>query len=233
MKDISMWTKQKVASTIDHAVLKPSLIDSDIIKGCQLGRKYHVASVCVRPSDVSTASKELEGSGVKVSVVVGFPHGSNRSEVKALEAKLAIADGAQELDMVMNIGKFLSGQYDYVRNDIKAVVDEARPHSVAVKVIFETCYLTMEQIAKATELSIEAGADYVKTSTGFAEGPATPEAVDAMIKTAAGRIKVKPSGGIRDYQTALGYLQQGADRLGVGSTEAVLDGAPANDKSNY
>lgn len=226
-----MWTQDKVAATIDHAVLKPSLIDSDTIKGCALGKKYHVASVCVRPSDVSIASKELEGSGVKVSVVVGFPHGSNRSEVKALEAKLAIADGAQELDMVMNIGKFLSGHYDYVRDDIRAVVDEARPQGVAVKVILETCYLSIEQIAKATEISIEAGADYVKTSTGFAEGPATPEAVDAMIRTAAGRIKVKPSGGIRDYETALGFLRQGADRLGVGSTEAVLEGAPIDETS--
>jgi len=226
-----MWTKEKVASTIDHAVLKPSMTDKDIIKGCQLGKKYQVASVCVRPSDVPTAAKELEGTGVKVSMVVGFPHGANRTEVKALEAKLAIADGAQELDMVMNIGKFLSGQYDYVRDDIKAVVAEAHHHNVLVKVIFETCYLSLEQVAMATEIAIEAGANFVKTSTGFAEGSATTEVVGVMIKTAAGRIKVKPSGGIRDYATAVGYLEQGADRLGVGSTEAVLEGAPVTD--NY
>ena len=218
-----MWTKEKVAAVLDHAVLKPSLTDNDITKGCETGKKYKVASVCVRPCDVAAANKQLEGSGVKVSVVVSFPHGASRSEVKALEAKLAIEDGAEELDMVMNIGRFLSGDYDYVCNDIKAVVNEARKYNVLVKVIFETCFLTNEQIAKATELSIEAGADFVKTSTGFAEGPATTEAVDVMIKTAAGRIKVKPSGGIRSYEKAVTFLKQGADRLGVGSTEAILN----------
>lgn len=228
-----MWTKEKVAATIDHAVLKPSMTDSDIIKGCELGKKYRVASVCVRPSDVKIAYEELKGSGVKVSAVVGFPHGANRSETKALEAKLAIEDGARELDMVMNIGKFLSGDYDYVLNDIKAVVNIAHQHNVLLKVIFETCYLSLEQIAKATEISIEAGADFVKTSTGFADGSATAEAVDIMIKTAAGRIKVKPSGGIRNYDTAVSFLNQGADRLGVGSTEAVLNGAPVDDKETY
>jgi deoxyribose-phosphate aldolase len=227
------WTREKVAATIDHAVLKPSLTDQDIVQGCQLGKKYQVASVCVRPSDVAAASRELAGSGVKVSMVVGFPHGANRSEVKALEARLAIQDGAKELDMVMNIGKFLSGQYDYVRDDIKAVVNEAKPHGVLVKVIFESCFLTLEQVAKATELAIAAGADFVKTSTGFADGSATPEAVATMIKTAAGRIKVKPSGGIRDYAKAVAFLEQGADRLGVGATAAVLDGAPANADDKY
>ncbi len=228
-----MWTQEKIAATIDHAVLKPSFTDSDITKGCQLGKKYKVASVCVRPSDVALAKKELAGSEVKVSVVVGFPHGANRTETKALEAKLAIEDGASELDMVMNIGKFLSGNYDYVRDDIKAVVDEAHKHDVLVKVIFETAYLTGEQIAKATEISIEAGADYVKTSTGFADGSATVEGVDIMLKTAAGRIKVKPSGGIRDRQRAVMFLEQGADRLGVGATEAVLEGAMADEKEKY
>ncbi|MFA5204088.1 MAG: deoxyribose-phosphate aldolase [Lentisphaeria bacterium] len=228
-----MWTREKVAATIDHAVLKPSMTDEDILQGCRLGKKYQVASVCVRPSDVAAASRELAGSGVKVSMVVGFPHGANRSEVKALEARLAIQDGAQELDMVMNIGKFLSGQYDYVRDDIRAVVNEAKPHGVLVKVIFESCFLTLEQVAKATELSIAAGADFVKTSTGFADGSATPEAVATMIKTAAGRIKVKPSGGIRDYAKAVAFLEQGADRLGVGATAAVLDGAPANADDKY
>ena len=230
---MTQWTREKVAATIDHAVLKPSMTDADILAGCRLGKKYQVASVCVRPSDVAAASRELAGSGVKVSMVVGFPHGANRSETKALEARLAIQDGAKELDMVMNIGKFLSGQYDYVRNDIRAVVNEAKPHGVLVKVIFESCFLTLEQVAKATELSIEAGADFVKTSTGFADGSATPEAVATMIKTAAGRIKVKPSGGIRDYAKAVAFLEQGADRLGVGATAAVLDGAPANADDKY
>lgn len=228
-----MWTKQNVAATIDHASLKPELKDSDTVKACELGKKYHVASVCVRPSDVATAYKNLKGSGVKVSAVVGFPHGANRSETKALEAKLAIEDGAEELDMVMNIGKFMSGDYDYVRNDIRAVVNEAHKKNALVKVIFESCFLTLEQVAKATELSIEAGADFVKTSTGFASGSATPEAVEMMLKTAAGRIKVKPSGGIRSWETAVAFLNQGAHRLGVGSTEAVLENAPVNANDKY
>ena len=156
-----MYSKEQVANTIDHAVLKPTFTEEDVIAGCGLGRKHGVASVCVRPSDVATAARELQGSDVMVSVVVGFPHGSNRGEVKALEAKLAIEDGARELDMVMNIGKFLSGDDDYVLDDIKKVVAQARPHGVLVKVILETCYLDKEQIAHATELSIAAGADYV------------------------------------------------------------------------
>ncbi len=228
-----MWTKEKVSATIDHAVLKPSFTDNDVIKGCELGRKYKVASVCVRPSDVALAKKQLHGSGVKTSVVVGFPHGANRSETKALEAKLAIEDGAEELDMVLNIGKLLSGDYEYVKNDIKAVVKEAKKFGVLVKVIFEIYYLTNQQIQDATKLSIEAGADFVKTSTGFAEGSATIEAVDIMIKTAAGRIKVKPSGGIRNFEDAVRFLELGADRLGVGSTEKVLGDSVANDNENY
>lgn len=228
-----MWTREKVAATIDHAVLKPSFTDQDIIEGCRVGKKYQVATVCVRPSDVATARKQLEGSKVKVSAVVGFPHGASRTEVKVLEAALAMEDGARELDMVMNIGKFLTGLYDYVRSDIRAVVEEAHRRKVLVKVIFETCLLTLDQVAKATELAIEAGADFVKTSTGFAEGPATPEVVAVMLKTAAGRIKVKPSGGIRSYEKAVAFLQQGADRLGVGSTEAVLEGAPVAENDKY
>ena len=155
--------------------------------------------------------------------------GASRSEVKALEAKLAIEDGADELDMVMNIGKFLSGEYEYVKRDIAAVVAEAKPKGVLVKVILETALLTLEQVAKACELAIEAGADFVKTSTGFNGDGATPEAVEVMLKTCAGRAKVKPSGGIRDWDTALRFVRMGADRLGVGSADKILDGAPAGD----
>jgi len=228
-----MWTQEKVAQTIDHAVLKPSMTDADIVEGCRLGKKYKVATVCVRPTDVPAAAKELAGSPVKVSMVVGFPHGANRTEVKVLEAQLGMADGAAELDMVMNIGKFLSGDYEYVRKDIKAVVEAAHPRGVLVKVIFETCFLTLPQIAQATELAIAAGADFVKTSTGFAEGSATPEAVAVMLKTAAGRIKVKPSGGIRSFDKAAAFLEQGAHRLGVGSTQAVLEGAEIKSNEKY
>jgi deoxyribose-phosphate aldolase len=182
--------------------------------------------MCVRPTDVALAAKELKDSEVAVSAVIGFPHGSNRPEVKALEAKLAIEDGAVELDMVMNMGKFLSGDYDFVRKDIEAVVAEAKKSNVIVKVILEICYLSPEQIAKACKIAEAAGADYVKTSTGFGDGPATPEAVEIMIKTVGKTMGVKAAGGVRTYETAVGYLKQGCKRLGAASTQAVLDGAP-------
>jgi len=221
-----MFTRDQVAKTIDHAVLKPFATDKDIIEGCKLSDKCGVASMCVRPTDVTLAAKELKNSKVDVSMVVGFPHGSNRPEVKALEAKLAIEDGAFELDMVMNIGKFLSADYDFVRRDIEAVVAEAKKAGAIVKVILEICYLSDEQIAKACKIAEAAGADFVKTSTGFGDGPATPEAIDIMMKTVGSTMGVKASGGVRTYETAAGYLNQGCKRLGVASTQAVLDGAP-------
>ncbi|HLB72554.1 MAG TPA: deoxyribose-phosphate aldolase, partial [Sedimentisphaerales bacterium] len=156
-----MFTKQQVAKTIDHAVLKPIATDQDIIDGAKMCAERQVASFCVRPTDAALAAEQLRGSNVPVAVVVGFPHGANRPEVKALEAKLAIKDGAAELDMVMNIGKFLSADYEFVQKDIEAVVAEARKRNVIVKVILETCYLAPEQIKKACLLSRAAGADYV------------------------------------------------------------------------
>jgi len=221
-----MYTKKEIAKTIDHAVLKPFAVDNDVIEGCKMCDENDVCSICVRPTDVPLAAKVLADSECKVSVVIGFPHGSNRTEVKALEAKLAIEDGAVELDMVMNIGKFLSGDYDFVQKDIEAVVAEAKKHNAIVKVIQESCYLSPEQIAKACKIAEAAGADYVKTSTGFGDGPATPEIIDIMIKTVGKTMGVKASGGVRSYETAVGYLKQGCKRLGVGSTQAVLDGAP-------
>ena len=221
-----MWTKEQIAKTIDHAVLKPESTAEDVIAACGVGREYGVATVCVRPTDVPLAKQRLEGSDVAVSMVVGFPHGSNRLEVKALEARLAIEDGVAELDMVMNIGQFLSGEYGYVKRDIEAVVAEARPHGVIVKVIIEICYLSPEQIARACQIAEAAGADYVKTSTGFGTGPATPEAVEVMGRTVGQTMGIKAAGGIRSYETAVGYLDQGCTRLGASSTRAILDGLP-------
>lgn len=228
---MTKWTKSKVAATIDHAALKPTMTDKDIVAQCDLGKKYNVASVCVRPSDVALTTEQLAGTAVVPSMVVGFPHGANRPEVKALEARLGIQDGAKELDMVMNIGKFLSEDYDWVRRDIEGVVAEAKQAGdVQVKVILETCYLTPEQIAKACEISRDAGADYVKTSTGFGDGPATPEAIDVMIKTVGDTMGVKASGGVRSYETAKGFLEQGCKRLGAaGGTAAVVDDAPEDE----
>ena len=220
-------TKAFVAKMMDHAMLKPGMTDEDIRKAAAMCVAKGVGDLCVRPTDAALAARLLKGSGTTVAVVVGFPHGANRTEVKALEAKLAIQDGANELDMVMNIGKFLSGDYEYVKRDIQAVVAVAKSKGVLVKVIQESCLLTLGQVAKACEIAIAAGADFVKTSTGFSGDGATVEQVATMLKTCAGRVKVKPSGGIRDWDRAMMFLKMGADRLGVGSADKILDGAPA------
>ena len=193
--------------------------------------EYGVYSMCVKPCDIQAAKKLLEGSGVKVSCVLSFPHGADATAVKAFQAKQAIADGTDEIDMVMNIGKFLGGEHAYVVNDIKAVVEEARRQEVLVKVILETGFLSLEQVTVACELAARGGAHFVKTSTGFGPGKATPEAVEAMLKEAGKAMKVKASGGIRTWEDAVGFLAQGVDRLGIGSTRAVLEGAEA--KGNY
>jgi deoxyribose-phosphate aldolase len=226
-----MYTKKQVAQTIDHAVLKPENTDADLAINTKMCIENEIFSMCVKPCDVKTAKELLKKSNVKVSCVLSFPHGADATPVKAFQAKQAIEDGTDEIDMVMNIGKFISGDYEYVLNDIKAVVDVAHSHGVLVKVIQESGYLTLDQVARACELSYEAGADFVKTSTGFGPGKATPEIIDVMIKTVGDRMMVKPSGGIRDWETAVAFLEQGADRLGIGSTEAVLNGAKA--EGNY
>ena len=223
-----MYTKEQVAQTIDHAVLKPEQTLADLKENAEMCIKNKVFSMCVKPCDIKAAKELLHNSGVKVSCVLSFPHGADATPVKAFQAKQAIEDGTDEIDMVMNIGRFLSGEYDYVRDDIKAVVEVAHQHNVLVKVIQESGHLTLEQIAKACKLSYEAGADFVKTSTGFGPGGAKPEYIEVMVKTVGDKMQVKPSGGIRDWETAVAFLEQGADRLGIGSTEAVLNGATAS-----
>ncbi len=222
-----MYTKKQVAQTIDHAVLKPENSDADLMANARMCIENEVFSMCVKPCDIKTAKELLKKSNVKVSCVLSFPHGADATQVKAFQAKQAIEDGADEIDMVMNIGKFLSGDFEYVLNDLKAVVEVAHRHGVLVKVIQESGFLSMEQVAKACELSYEAGADFVKTSTGFGPGKATPEIIDVMVKTVGDRMMVKPSGGIRTWDDAVAFLDQGANRLGVGSTEAVLKGSTA------
>lgn len=222
-----MYTKEQVAKTIDHAVLKPEMTNADLKAHAVKCREMGVFSMCVKPCDIKAAIELLKGSDVKVSTTLSFPHGADATEVKAFQAKKAIEDGVDEIDMVMNIGKFLSGDDAYVVNDIKAVVDVAHQHGIPVKVIQESYYLNLEQVAKACELAYRAGADFVKTSTGFAAGSATPEIVQVMVDTVGGKMKIKPSGGIRDWKTAVAYLEQGADRLGIGASEAVLNGAEA------
>ena len=225
------YTKQDVAKAIDHAVLKPVATEADVAKNAKMCRERGIGCLCVRPCDAKKAGELLKGSACRLSVVIGFPHGTTRPEVKALEARLAIEDGAAELDMVMNIGRFLGGDHAAVRKDIEAVVKVAKPKGVLLKVILETCLLQPDQVAQACKIAEAAGADFVKTSTGFNGDGATPQVIDIMLKTVGKTMGVKASGGVRSWETAVGYLKQGCKRLGVASTEAVLDGA--KNEGNY
>jgi deoxyribose-phosphate aldolase len=225
------YTVHEVASKIDHAVLKPDQTEEDVRKNAAMCIQRGVASMCVRPCDVQLATALLKDSPVMVSCVLSFPHGADTTATKAFQAQQAIADGVQEIDMVMNIGQFLAGNVELVREDIQAVIDIAHASNVKVKVIQESCYLTLDQVAKACELSYEAGADFVKTSTGFGPSSATPEIIDVMVKTVGNKMGVKASGGIRTWEQAVGYLEQGATRLGIGATPTVLDGGTA--KTDY
>jgi len=218
-----MYKLQDIAAALDHAVLKPQATNADVTAACKVCIDRNIGGLCVRPTDVALAAQHLRGSGTSVIVVVGFPHGSNRSAVKALETSLGIEDGAIEVDMVMNIGKFLSGDYAFVRRDIEAVVAVAKPYGAHVKVIQETCYLSLKQVAKACEICLAAGAQFVKTSTGFGPGVATPAVVSIMKGTVGKLMGVKASGGIKDLAMATAYLDQGCARLGTSSVEAILD----------
>jgi deoxyribose-phosphate aldolase len=224
-----------VARTLDHAVLKPEFTSADLARHAAMCIERGIGCLCVRSVDVPEAARLVAGSDVVVASVIGFPHGAQPAAVKALEARLAIAAGARELDMVQNVGALRSGDHDAVRADIAAVVAEARSRAAAtggiiVKVILETCYLSPEEIATACRLTEEAGADFVKTSTGFgvrADGltGATPEAVRIMLDTVGGRLQVKASGGIRSWDEAVAYLDMGCTRLGVGDAASILDGS--------
>ena len=220
----------EMASFIDHAVLKPDQTEADIRQAASMCVDYGVASMCVRPCDIRLAAALLADSDVMVSCVLSFPHGADSIATKVFQAEQAILCGAREIDMVMNIGQFLSAHAEYVMNDIRAVVETAHADGVKVKVIQESCYLSLAQVAQACELSLEAGADFVKTSTGFGPSSATPEIVDVMVKTVGGKMGVKASGGIRTWEQAAAYLAQGATRLGIGATQTVLDGGVSAEK---
>ena len=216
---------------IDHTLLKPESTTSQIIKLCDEAKKYDFASVCVNPTHIALCAKELKGSTVKVCTVIGFPLGANTSEVKAFETKNAIKNGAGEIDMVLNIGALKEGNYELVKKDIKAVHDAA--NGTLVKVIFETCLLTNEEIVKACEICMEVGVEYVKTSTGFNKSGATFEVVKLMSDTVKGKCLVKAAGGVRCFDDALKMVNEcGASRLGTSSGVAIMEGAIA-DKNSY
>lgn len=206
----------KINRYFDHAVLKPGMTEQEVKDAIQMGIDYDVYSVCVRPCDIDLAVSMCRGTNTVVSCVLDFPHGDSSAEGKVALAKLYAAKGVAEIDMVMNYGYARSGKWDEVKKGIEGVVREAKSCGVGVKVILESCALTLDEVKKATEICIEAGADFVKTSTGFAASGASEEAVRAMVEAAQGRIGVKASGGIRDLETAKRYVEMGATRLGVG-----------------
>jgi len=217
---------------IDHTYLKPDATSKEIEKLCDEARRYGFYSVCVNGGWVPYCVKALEGSAVKVAAVVGFPLGAGSSKAKAYEAAEAARDGATEIDMVLQIGRLLEGRHDDVRADIRDVVEAVRGQAI-VKVIFETGFLSQEQKRIACVLSEEAGAHFVKTSTGFGPGGATVEDVELMRASVSPSIGVKASGGVRDYDAAVKMIVAGANRLGTSSGVAIVTGAAADAGGSY
>ncbi len=216
-------TPEQIAAAIDHTLLSATSTEEEIVRICAEAKRYGFATVCVNPYWVPTAARELAGSKVGVTTVIGFPLGASRTEIKAAEAADAIGAGATEIDMVLNVGALKSGQEAAVKRDIEQVV-EACKGKAAVKVIIETCYLTDEEKRRASLLSKEAGADFVKTSTGFGMGGATVEDI-ALIRSVVGpELGIKASGGVRNLETALQLIEAGATRLGASSSIAIVTG---------
>jgi len=231
-----MTKVSELAKMIDHSVLNPTMTDNDLEMHCSVARKYDVASVCVKPYAVRQAVELLRGSNVLVGCVIGFPHGNSATAVKVFEAEQACKDGAVEIDMVINIGKALGGDWDYVEQEIKSVTETCHRNKAIVKVIFETDYLTRnEDKIRLCEICTRAGADFVKTSTGFgfvkqADGSynytgATVADIELMRKHSGPKVQVKCSGGVRTLDSLLSMKAAGATRSGATATEAMLEEA--------
>lgn len=223
MKESENDMVENLEKYIDHTVLKPESKDIDIQKACIDAKKYNFKSVCVNPTWVSYVADQLKGSEVETCTVIGFPLGANVSAIKAKEAEQAIKDGATEIDMVLNIGALKSEDYPLVKEDIKQVVQAANKQAV-VKVIIETCLLEKNEKIRACEIAKQAGADFVKTSTGFSTGGATVDDVKLMRSTVGPEMGVKASGGVRTYEDALAMIEAGATRIGTSNGVALLQG---------
>jgi deoxyribose-phosphate aldolase len=215
------YSKKKIAKTIDHSLLKPEMTRDEVRQGCEIAKKYDVASVCCKPSDVAFCAEILKGTDVEIGTVVGFPHGSSTTATKVFETKTAIADGATEIDMVLNIGLLKSGLYEEVKSDIKAVVDAAG--GKMVKVILENAYLTDDEKVAACKLCEAAGAHYVKTSSGYAPTGATVADVKLMRASVSPKVKVKSAGGVRTLDALIEMLDAGIERSGATTTSTMLD----------
>jgi deoxyribose-phosphate aldolase len=212
-----------IARRIDHSLLGPTLTPRELEEGCRLALRYGVASVCIKPFAVSLAARLLEKSDVAVGTTIGFPHGGHTPTVKIFESKQAIDDGALELDMVINIGQAIAGEWSAVRSEIAAVTQVAHQNRAIVKVIFENCYLNDEQKVKLCQICADCGADYVKTSTGYGSGGATHDDLRLMRQSSPARVKLKAAGGIRTLDAAIEAAKLGCDRIGASRTAEILD----------
>lgn len=217
------YTYGDIAKMIDHSLLNPTLTATDLESGCALAVEYQVASVCILSYYLKRCADLLRGSGVKASTTIGFPHGGHTTAIKRAEAERAIADGCEELDMVVNISQVLSGAWDYVRQDIRAVIEVAHAAGQKVKVIFENCYLQDEHKIHLCQICGELQVDWVKTSTGYGAGGATMADLQLMRKHAPPHVQVKAAGGVRDLDTLLQVREIGVTRVGASRTREMLD----------
>ena len=220
---IAGYTERDIAKAIDHSLLRPELDDAFVEDGCRLAAEYDVASVCVRPADVARAASLLAGTDVAVGTTIGFPHGNHLTATKVFEAERALEEGATELDMVLLIGALKSGRDDDVRADIGAVVDVAHAAGAIVKVIFENAYLSDDEKVRACRLSEAAGADFVKTSTGFAPSGATHGDLRLMRANVSPRVRLKAAGGVRTLDALIEVLDLGVSRIGATQTKPIID----------
>jgi deoxyribose-phosphate aldolase len=216
-------TYEQFTKVIDHSLLQPQLTEDDVLAGCAIAKRYDTASVCVKPYHVKLAARLLAGTTVIVSTVVGFPHGSSKTETKLVETKQALEEGATELDMVINYGQLRSGYLDYVKREVQLICLAAHAHNAKVKVIFENAYLTDEQKIAACQLCDEAGADWVKTSTGFALTGATVADIQLMRAHVSDKVQVKAAHGIRTLAAALEMIDAGVTRIGATATATMCE----------
>ena len=225
--------KKTIASMIDHAVLKPDATDEDIVRECATALKCQVASVCVKPCHVEQAYELLKNSIVKVCTVIGFPHGSTTTGCKVFEAIECIELGAMELDMVINIGKLLSGDFEYVENDIRQVANVVHKKGALLKVIIETSLLSDEMKTTACRLAEKAETDFVKTSTGFNGGGAAIRDIQIMKDSVGPKVRLKASGGIKTFGQAVEFARAGCSRLGTSNTESILSNEVRDKSPEY
>lgn len=217
------YTLEQIAKMIDHSLLNPVMTDEELERGCQVALDYDVASVCIKPYYLKRCAELLAGGTVAPSTVIGFPHGGHATTIKVAEAAQAVIDGGKELDLVVNIGKVLSGDWDYVRGDLKAVIDRAHQGDAIVKVIFENCYLEDRHKVRLCEICGELGAEFVKTSTGYGTGGATLDDLKLMRKHSPSRVQVKAAGGVRTLDALLEVRAVGVSRVGATRTIEMLE----------